>query len=172
MSGLPRSLFLTGFPRNISSRLYGNISFACTGIGHKCTTHAQIITVEVRQVNILQNKTNQVSQNLAGTLNDNVAYALSVGIMSDYQNQVASPMPPTLIIQRLASPTPCRRSSSYHPSLGDKLSHYISSRFKDGSSIFSGAPGDCWNGYLSDYLYAAKDFSLTPTKKSFRTCTI
>jgi sugar-specific transcriptional regulator TrmB len=47
----------------------------------------------------------------------------------------------------------------------DKAAHHIAMRFKDDSKKFSGALGECWSEFLSEYLYAAEDYKLNPSQK-------
>ena len=69
---------------------------------------------------------------------------------------------PAAVMQQVQAPISQSVSSS--GAVGDKLSYYISARFKDDSNKFSGLRGECWNEYLSDYLYAAKEYTQGPQK--------
>ena len=59
-----------------------------------------------------------------------------------------------------SQPTFSQETSSF-----DKAAHHIAMRFKDDCKKFSGALGECWNEFLSEYLYAAEDYKLTPSQK-------
>lgn len=58
-------------------------------------------------------------------------------------------------------------SSSATPSreLDSNTAHKVAMRFKEDKKKFSGAIGEYFNDFVSDYLQAARDYDLTPTQK-------
>jgi hypothetical protein len=59
-----------------------------------------------------------------------------------------------------SQPSPFQELSSF-----DKAAHHMEMRFKDDTKKISGALGECWSEFISEYLYAAEDYKLNPFQK-------
>ena len=86
---------------------------------------------------------------------------IPIGAISDYQQQAFSPGPASQT-QVAAAPTQATDQMSL-----DRLSYYIfiSQRYRSDEIRFSGALGECWIEYFSEYQYAARELTLMPTQK-------
>ena len=116
--------------------------------------------LQSRQVTIAVHQSNVLLNRLAATFFEGDLYEIAIGAISDYQQKAFSPGPASQT-QVAAAPIQAPHEMSF-----DKLSYYISQRFRSDETRFSGALGECWIEYLSEYQYAARELRLTPTQKA------
>jgi hypothetical protein len=118
-----------------------------------------------RQITIEEHASHYVLSSLAITLYQNDDQVQALNAIDIFKEAIS-----TRSVQQNASestnaednsqPSPFQERSSF-----DKAAHHMAMRFKDDTKKFSGALGECWSEFISEYLYAAEDYKLNPFQK-------
>lgn len=113
-----------------------------------------------KEVEIFNHSSNFALNNIASTIYTDEDLNIALAAVEAFQEHASQFQQPQ--IQQFVPPP----TEVYSPSPSeDKISHYISMRFRDEEKKFSGALGECWGEYISEYSYASKDYSLSETQK-------
>jgi hypothetical protein len=115
-----------------------------------------------RQITIEEHASQYVLRSLAITLyqNDDQVQALNaIEVFKEtiYTRSVQQNASESTNAEENAQPSPFQMRSSL-----DKTAHHMAIRFKNDTKKISGALGECWSEFISEYLYAAENYKLNP----------